>query len=60
MEYDETRTIKTIPISSKKSLKNKTEPFIIDQELYRSNSANDLLDLKENKKNIKTDRTKKK
>lgn len=60
MEYDEQREIRTIPISSHKTYKNKTEPGLLnDQELYRSNSANDLLNLKENKKKTKTERIKK-
>ena len=51
MDDDEPRAIKTIPVSSQKTYKNQTDPrFVIDQELYRSNSANDLLDLKEGKK----------
>jgi len=61
-EEVEPRVIKTIPISSQKSSKMKTDPkFLIDKELYRSNSANDLLDLKENNNKSKiSDLTQKK
>ena len=60
-EEVEPRVIKTIPISSQKSSKMKTDPkFLIDKELYRSNSANDLLDIKENKRKIKSEKSKKK
>ena len=60
-EEEEPRAIKTIPISSQKSYKMKTDPkFVIDTELYRSNSANDLLDMKENKRKIKSEKSKKK
>ena len=61
MDEEESRKIKTIPISNRKVYKTKTDPrFEIDQELYRSNSANDLLDLKEDQKKPKTQASKKK
>ena len=61
MDEEEPKAIKTIPISSYKAHKNKTDPrFIIDQELYRSNSESNLLELNENKKKGKLTTTKKK
>ena len=60
-DVEESRKIKTIPISNRKVYKTKTDPrFAIDQELYRSNSANDLLNLKENNKIPKSEISKKK
>ena len=57
-EYE--RAIQTIPISSKKSDRKVNDPrFEIDQGLYRSNSANDLLDIKEGKQ-TKLEKAKKK
>ena len=49
---DDSRQAQTIPIGySQKTYKNKSDPnFGVDPELYRSNSANDLLDLKEKEK----------
>ena len=59
---DDSRQAQTIPIGySQKTYKNKSDPkFGVDPELYRSNSANDLLDLKENKSKIRDDSSKKK
>ena len=61
MEEEEPRVIKTIPHSNQKYYKNRTDPkFEIDKELYRSNSANDLLEIKEKNSKTKSDRSKKK
>ena len=58
-EYD-SRAIRTIPVSSKKEYKNQTDPrFDLNQELYHSNSANNLLNLREDKK-AKSEKIKKK
>ena len=61
---DDSRQAQTIPIGySQKTYKNKSDPnFGVDPELYRSNSANDLLDLKEKEKKnkIRSDSSKKK
>jgi hypothetical protein len=62
-EYeDEPRSIHTIPVSSQKNFKMKTEPESQpekDKELYHSNSANNLLDLKEVKNKEKASKKKK-
>ena len=62
MEEEEPKVIKTNPHSNQKYYQKQiTDPkFEIDKELYHSNSANDLLDLKENKTKIKSERSKKK
>ena len=58
-EYD-SRAIRTIPVSIKKEYKNQTDPrFDLNQELYHSNSANNLLNLREDKK-AKSEKIKKK
>ena len=59
---DDSRQAQTIPVGyNQKTYKNKSDPnFGVDPELYRSNSANDLLDLKEKENKIRTDSTKKK
>ena len=50
---EDSRHIRTSPYIQN-TQKNKNDSKLIDQELYHSNSANDLLDLKENKKKTKT------
>ena len=58
-DEEEPRVIKTILISSQKSYKMKSVPkFIIDKELYGSNNVNDLLYMKENKRKIKSEKSK--
>ena len=56
---DDSRPIKTSP-HYQKPFKNKNDPtFIINKDLYRSNSDNDLLDLKDNKNKNKSKNHKK-